>query len=296
MSSDAFSGAWRVRETVFSPVGRHLGEVQQRRSVEDAGDGRLRVLQHCWPDAALRDAGHPLAAFGGEHVFTLSRHGAVRRYHGPAVLGGALTIDESAMIGRGVWPHFGWVFTSWGVLAAPNRQITGGRFHRGGGPMAIIVGVGAPEQGTRGLYRPDGRPEDEAPQLGHARWPGECARTWKGTRCQVDAAGRILAREPWRRHYASPLEWSAADVSVTLTERDDAFALKGELGGRPLTGFARRFAWMVEGEAVVGDDTIVESIEVFDELGGHLVVLQRWFVDQTLQRAEVLRLRPEAET
>jgi hypothetical protein len=60
-------------------------------------------------------------------------------------------------------------------------------------------------------------------------------------------------------------------------------------------GFARRFGWMVESEAVIGDDTILESIEVFDEARGHLVVLSRWLVDQTLQRAEVLRLQPEAD-
>jgi len=285
LRDDAFSGAWRVRETVFSPSGLRLGEVAQRRAVEDAGDGRIRVLQHCQPDAALRDEGHPMVAFGGEHVFTLSRHGAVRRYHGPAVLGGALTIGEGAMLGRGVWPRFGWAFTSWSVLVAPDRQITGGRFHRGGAPMATIVGVAAPEKGH----------DDDAPRLGQVRWPGECARTWKGTQCRVDASGRILSDEPIWRRYVSPHEWHAHELNAAFATRDDAFALDGTIEGRPLRGFARRFGWMIEAEAVVGDDTIIESIEVFDEACGHLVVLQRWLVDQTLQRAEVARLRPEAD-
>jgi hypothetical protein len=52
---------------------------------------------------------------------------------------------------------------------------------------------------------------------------------------------------------------------------------------------------MVESETVIGDDTILESIEVFDEARGHVVVLSRWLVDQTLQRVEVLRLQPEAD-
>ena len=42
-------------------------------------------------------------------------------------------------------------------------------------------------------------------------------------------------------------------------------------------------------------DTVAASIEVFDEACGHLVVLQRWLVDQTPQCAEVMRLRPEAD-
>ena len=296
MSEDAFSGAWRVRETVFSPSGQRLGEVAQRRVVEEAGDGRIRVLQHCQPDAALREEGHPMAAFGGEHVFTLSRQGAVRRYHGPAVLGGAMTIGEGAMVGRGVWPRFGWAFTSWSVLVAPDRQITGGRFHRGGTPMATIVGVAAPEKQWADLGRLAGAtPENAAPRLGEVRWPGERARTWKGTRCRVDGSGRIVSDEPVWRRYLSPHEWHGHELTATFTARADALALDGMIEGRPLRGFARRFGWMIEAEAVLGDDTILESIEVFDESCGHLVVLQRWLVDQTLQRAEIARLRPEAD-
>jgi hypothetical protein len=237
-----------------------------------------------------------MADFGGEHEFTLSRHGAVRRYHGPAVLGGALTIGEGAMIGRGVWPRFGWVFTSWSVLVAPDRQITGGRFHRGGAPMATIVGVASPEKSIAQDMSPAASHDDrEEPRLGEVRWPGECARTWKGTQHSVDGAGRVLVEKPVWRRYASPHEWCAPDLTAGFSERGDAFALEGTIEGRPLRGFARRFGWMVEAEAVVGDDTILESIEVFDEACGHLVVLQRWLVDQMLQRAEVLRLRPEAD-
>jgi hypothetical protein len=299
LGDDAFSGAWRVRETVFSPSGQRLGEVAQRRTIEPAGDGRLRVWQKCEPDAALRDEGHPMADFGGEHVFTLSRHGALRRYHGPAVVGGALTIGDGAMIGRGVWPRFGWAFTSWSVLVAPDRQITGGRFHRGGAPMATIVGVAAPESvraPALAASSPDSISRDDGgPRLGQVRWPGECARSWKGTLRRVDAAGRVIADEPVWRRYASATEWSASDVALAFTERGDALALDGTANGRPVCGFARRFGWMVQSEAVIGDDTIVESIEVFDEARGHLVVLQRWLVDQTLQSAEVLRLQPEAD-
>jgi hypothetical protein len=284
MGGDPFSGAWRVRETVFSPSGLRLGEVAQRRVVANADDGTIRVIQVCEPDAVLRSQAHPMVAFEGEHVFSLSIDGPVRRYHGPAVQGGALTIGDGAMIGRGVWPRFGWVFWSWSVRVAPDRQLTGGRFHRGGAPMATIVGVAAPESVSR-----------EAPRLGETRWPGASARTWKGTRCRIDGTGRVIAEGPAWRRYLSQDAWEGPESASSLSARDDAFLLEGVLEGRPMLGFARRFGWMIEAEAVVGDDTILESIEVFDEAAGHLVVLERWLVDQMLQRAEVVRLRPEAD-
>lgn len=284
MGVDPFSGAWRVRETVFSPDGERLGEVAQRRVVENAGDGTMRVIQVCEPDAALRSQAHPMVAFGGEHVFSLSVDGAVRRYHGPAVQGGALTIGEGAMIGRGVWPRFGWVFWSWSVRVAPDRQLTGGRFHRGGAPMATIVGVAGPESVSR-----------EAPRLGEVSWPGERARNWRGTRCRIDGTGQVVEQGAAWRRYVSQSAWDGPEASGALTARDDAFLLQGAREGRSVIGFARRFGWMTEAEAVLGDDTIVESIEVFDEAGGHLVVLERWLVDQMLQRAEVVRLQPEAD-
>ena len=284
MGGDPFSGAWRVRETVFSPSGARAGEVLQRRVVESTGDGLLRVVQVCEPDQELRNQAHPMVAFGGEHVFSLSVDGAVRRYHGPAVRGGALSIGEGAMIGRGIWPRFGWIFWSWSVRVAPDRQLTGGRFHRGGAPMATIVGVGAPE-----VVSP------EAPRLGEMCWPGERARSWKGTCCRIDGTGRVVAQEATWRRYASPHVWEGPEGAGSLSERGDAWSVDGTREGRPVCGFARRFGWMIESEAVVGDDTVVESIEVFDEAHGHLVVLERWLVDQMLQRAEVVRLRPEAD-
>jgi len=306
LGDDAFSGAWNVRETVFSPSGQRMGEVLQRRIIEPAADDRLRVWQKCEPDRALRAEGHPMADFGGEHVFTLSRHGAARRYHGPAVIGGAITIGEGAMMGRGVWPSFGWAFTSWSVLVAPDRQLTGGRFHRGGAPMATIVGVAAPEnardprdqtraKGFSGQGASRAIDGDSAARLGQVRWPGECARRWKGNIRRVDSAGCVIDDEPVWRRYASAHEWTGPELSLAFSERGDALALDGTAAGRTVRGFARRFGWMVESEAVIGDDTILESIEVFDEARGHLVVLSRWLVDQTLQRAEVLRLQPEAD-
>jgi hypothetical protein len=204
------------------------------------------------------------------------------------------------MIGRGVWPHFGWSFTSWSVLVAPNRQLTGGRFHRGGSPMATIVGVAAPEKnGKAGGVSPRRSvtpSNDEAPALGEVKWPGQHAQAWRGRLTRVDSQGNVIAEEPTWRRYASPYQWYAPAFSAAFSAEGDAWALEGAVAGRSLCGFSRRFGWMMESEAVVGDDTIVESMEVFDETEGHLVVLQRWYVDQTLQRAEVMRLRPEAES
>ncbi|MCP5100687.1 MAG: hypothetical protein GY943_34495, partial [Chloroflexi bacterium] len=124
--SDKFLGAWLVSEYVYNPNDRFAGIIQQRRELTQLANGRIRVVQHCTPDAAL--ANHPMNRFAGEWVFELSVNGRYRHYHGPAVIGLGLSWGDGVMTGSGIWPTFGYNFHSFGVLPTPDRQLTGGKF------------------------------------------------------------------------------------------------------------------------------------------------------------------------
>ena len=142
-AADRFGGAWLVTEHVYDPDGTYRGHVAQRRRVEPAGDGKLRVVQHCEPSPDLE--GHPMAAFAGDWIFELRVDGPRRRYLGPDVLGAATEWQPGTMTGRGIWPRFGYEFESYSVLVAPDRQLTGGFFSLAGRSVADIVGVAIPE-------------------------------------------------------------------------------------------------------------------------------------------------------
>ena len=140
---DRFGGAWLVTEHVYDPDGAYRGSVAQRRRVEPAAGGRLRVAQNCQPSPELE--GHPMAAFAGDWVFDMEVDGTQRRYLGPDVVGAGTEWSPGAMTGRGVWPRFGYEFESYSVLVAPDRQLTGGFFSLAGRSMADVVGVAVPE-------------------------------------------------------------------------------------------------------------------------------------------------------
>ena len=140
---DRFGGAWLVTEHVYDPDGTYRGSVGQRRRIEPAGGGRLRVVQHCEPSPELD--GHPMADFSGDWVFDMEVDGAERRYLGPDVVGAGTEWSPGALTGRGAWPRFGYEFESYSVLVAPDRQLTGGFFALAGRSVADIVGVAVPE-------------------------------------------------------------------------------------------------------------------------------------------------------
>ncbi len=154
--ADRFLGAWQVVEHVFDPMSCQLvGLVHQERTLEgvtlDDGREAIRVFQRCSPDDALRSAGHPMAAFEGEWVFDLVVDAPHRRYLGPDVVGSATQWAPGAIAGCGIWPRFGHTFESWSLLVHPERQLTGGWFHRAGRPVATIIGVAEPLGSTPGL-------------------------------------------------------------------------------------------------------------------------------------------------
>jgi len=142
--SDRFLGAWRVTEYVYSPGGALLGEVRQVRQVHEQPDGALRVVQHCTPSDSLAD--HWMSRFAGEWVFTLTREGDIRRYHGPDVVGYATQWSPGMITGRGMWPRFGCNFTSFSATLNEQRQLTGGTFSRAGEIVAVIVGLGVADR------------------------------------------------------------------------------------------------------------------------------------------------------
>ena len=137
--SDSFLGAWRVSEYVHAPDGGYVGVVRQRRELRRNPDGTTRVWQQCEPEPALAD--HAVGAFAGEWVFDLRADGSVRHYLGPDVVGRGFEWEPGIMTGRGVWPRFGYSFTSYAALVAPDRQVTGGLFSVAGASMCTIAGV-----------------------------------------------------------------------------------------------------------------------------------------------------------
>ncbi len=141
---DSFAGAWLVSEHVYDPDGAYRGAIDQHRDVEWVAEDRLRVTQRCYPSPAL--AGHPMAYFAGEWVFHLELAGTQRRYLGPDVVGAGTEWQPGVMTGQGIWPRFGYEFESYGVLVAPDRQLTGGSFSLAGRSVADIVGVAVPER------------------------------------------------------------------------------------------------------------------------------------------------------
>ena len=140
---DNFGGAWLVAEYVHDPDGTFIGIVKQRRLVEPVDAGRLRITQICEPEPTLST--HPMAAFAGTWVFDLTVDGPTRTYLGPDVVGQGTEWRPGALTATGTWPRFGHDFSSYSVLVAPDRQLTGGFFSIAGRSVADIVGVAVPE-------------------------------------------------------------------------------------------------------------------------------------------------------
>jgi hypothetical protein len=293
----AFQGAWHVREHVCSPEGLLLGTVRQVRRVEPVGtDGtHLRVIQDNEPDEGL--AGHAMARFAGHHEFELSIAGARRHYHGPAVLGSALALGDGAMLGRGIWPALGWSFRSYAVTVAPGLQLTGGVFHRGGAPIACIVGVGMAQIDGAAPGRGSGAAGLAPwPELAGPTWPGIVARAWRGTRRRVLPDGEVVGEIELSRRYQEDGAWLDEDDvawSPVLSLDGGAWRVRGKgPGGVALSGVARSHAWSLSLEATLGPEALIEQHEVLDAVRGHLVGFRRMYTGEVLEHIDVIRLSP----
>lgn len=279
--SDRFAGAWAVREYVFDPAGNALGTVAQRRRVVAQPGGGLRVMQDCTPDPLL--AGHPMASFVGHHEFDLSREGAVRRYHGPDVIGSAVCYGDGAMCGRGVWPQFGYNFRSWSVMLGGERQLTGGRFSRAGEPMAVIVGIGVPARNS------------SSPVLAEPMAPSRAASQWRGSCASYGPDGSVVGESSLRRDYAaaSYVERGQRPVSLELSRGSGAVKVAGTSRGRAVIGFARRYGWVSCYELASSDGGAIDTIEAFDPSTSTLVGFRRHRDAYTITRVDVIRLQPQ---
>lgn len=274
-------GAWRVSEAVYDADGRFQGLVRQLRRLEPISNGRLRVIQICEPDRRL--AGHPMAEFAGEHRFELVIEGRLRRYLGPAVVGHGLSLGAEATIGSGVWPDFGYNFSSWAVPASAERQLTGGTFHLAGREMAVIAGLAIADSGVWPEW-PSAAPRASTKPLGTDR---------QGTLIEVDDSGAEVRHEVTRRDrregWAEWVDGSRRDVS--LAADGDRIRLTGTGSDEaPWVGFARRFGPLLSYRAAARD-ALVHGLEISDG-AGRLAGIRRWHRCAQPERFEVLRTGP----
>lgn len=274
-----FLGSWLVSEYVYNPDGAFVGVVQQRRELTRLENGDVRVWQDCAPCAF----DHPVARRVGEYVFDLRVEGRLRRYLGPDVIGVGQTWGEGVVTGRGLWPRFGYSFTSFSVQTSAGRQVTGGKFFEAGALMANIVGIAEIES--------SGVESREALRLKGPAWPGELGNYWRGTQRTVSATGTVLAEQFAERTYAD-LSWSEGPQAELRLEADGS---RCRASLNEYAGLARCFGSLWEAELFGSDGVSVEMTEVLDSAGGQLIGLHRWQKDNVLDRVEVLRLTPTGD-
>lgn len=271
----AFLGAWLVSEYVFDR-GHLAGVIRQRRELRRRADGAIEVLQRCEPDAGL--AGHPMQAFRGEWVFVLRPDGRTRRYLGPDVLGEGLTWGDGALTGRGVWPRFGYSFTSFSVMAVADRQITGGSFFAGGDRIANVIGLAVPE--TPGARYPD----FEGPA-----WPSAVSNRWRGSRRTLAGDGALVGEAEVERIYADEAGYHEPGFSLALRPEGERLFASGAL-----TGIGTRAGWMLELAGVDASGAAMDILDVVDPAGGYLISLRRRMRGHAVEQVEVVRLQPHA--
>jgi hypothetical protein len=116
----------------------------------------------------------------GEFVFDLQLEGRARRYLGPDVLGGGFSWRDGVLTARGLWPGFGYNFTSFSILLHPRKQVTGGKFFTANREVCTIVGLAIPE-------------EEGFPAFTGALSAGE----FSGTLYEIAPDGTELGRKQW---------------------------------------------------------------------------------------------------
>jgi hypothetical protein len=277
--SDQFLGSWLVSEYIYNPDGSFAGMVRQRRELLQMANGRIRISQHCTPEAALQN--HPMGAFAGEWLFEMSVDGRYRRYHGPDVIGSGTTWGDGVMTGRGLWPRFGHNFRSFAILATPTRQLTGGSFYKATEMVANIVGVAVPEAEAS-----DWPTLRENPELTTANW--------RGTARTVLLDGTIENETQISRHYRPD--------GLNFEETSDERYLQVMMDGREnyldvqvgkFTGLGKRYGPMLQIEATTSIRQDLEWLEIFDAETNHLFSLRRRLQDGNLEKMEMVWLKGE---
>lgn len=276
----SFLGSWLVSEYVYNPDGSFAGINRQRRELYNLQNGRIRVTQTCHPAPELES--HALGRFRGQWVFELAADGRARRYHGPDVIGTGLTWGNDVMTGRGFWTRLGFNFTSFGMLANPQRQLTGGKFHTAGEMKANIVGVAVREEAAGGQY----------PAFGAATRPEHLADRWQGTLRSLQPDGSPEGESAFSRRYTGHgWEESGRYAAWAFAPAPDGGIRRLACG--PLSGLSKQTGPMLEAELAAGADTILEMMEILDADGGSLLGLRKCFVDHALAHVEFYHLTPE---
>ena len=151
MTAPSFVGDWLVSEYLYTPAGEFAGVIRQRRQLQPQGDV-IRVIQYCEPVIVSEKVSTQAQATidimnkrVGEFVFDLKIVGKARHYLGEDVIGGGFSWRDGVLTAKGLWPNFGYNFTSFSMLLNPNRQVTGGRFFLANQEVATIVGLATPE-------------------------------------------------------------------------------------------------------------------------------------------------------
>jgi hypothetical protein len=155
--------------------------IRQRRKLEPQGNV-IRVIQVCEPVIVAEGiSGQAKAVVEimnqrvGEYVFALKLDGCARHYLGEDVIGGGFSWRDGVLTARGLWPRFGYNFTSFSILLNPNRQVTGGKYFLANEEIATIVGVAVPEN--------EGYPE---------MVDGKISGTYRGERYSIAPDGELL--------------------------------------------------------------------------------------------------------
>jgi len=111
----------------------------------------------------------------GEFIFDLKIVGKARHYLGKDVIGGGFSWRDGVLTAKGLWPRFGYNFTSFSMLLNPYRQVTGGKFFLANKEIATIVGLAVPEA--------EGYPEFK---------DGTVAEEYHGERYTISPEGELL--------------------------------------------------------------------------------------------------------
>jgi len=166
----SFLGDWLVSEYLYTPAGEYAGLIHQRRKLQPQGDV-IRVIQISEPVNVVegisdkaKEVVDIMNQRVGEFVFDLKLVGKARHYLGEDVVGGGFSWKDGMLTARGMWPRFGYNFTSFSMLLNPNRQVTGGKYFVANEEVATIVGVAVPEK--------EGFPELQA-QMPSGNYRGE---------------------------------------------------------------------------------------------------------------------------
>ena len=184
MTKPSFVGDWLVSEYIYTPAGEFAGIIRQRRILEPQGDV-IRLIQHCEPVLVAENVSQQaqmtiniMNKRVGEFVFDLKVEGKARHYLGEDVIGGGFSWKDGVLTAKGIWPRFGYNFTSFSMLLNPNRQVTGGKFFTANEEVATIVGVAVPEN-------------ESYPEF----MDGEISESYQGERWTISPDGELMEKQ-----------------------------------------------------------------------------------------------------